>query len=537
MTFAPITSLPARTPAARSTATPAGGGQPAAPSAWGADSLALQSARSAWAPPQPTSSATVNMANLLRSLGRALKGLWQRFLAWLGPVPQPSAPAYQPAAPMPVMSPPALAPVPAPLTPTAPAPSAGAIAVQVDRTRPIGLSQLATGATLTQNTLDGWGDAQSVSQGLGLLGASSTYSNQHLMGFGADNPEPSPGVYDFSTLDARVDTMRQSGTTPVITLCGAPDWMKGGQPGQTDWSRIEAAPTREHFDDFANLCKQIALRYPDVTHFQVWNEMKGFWNDAENRWDYEGYTELYNKVYDALKSVNPAIQVGGPYVVMDSSPAHAGSHPSALAGAYGTIDQRGLDVYDYWLKNAHGADFICVDGGSQDADPSDPFAATQKFQDVTAWLKQRTDLPVWWSEWYVTDVEHETESAAKQNALGASALMAMVRGGASVELRWGPEGRADGVSEESLWTSTGQAGGAQPYPMYGTMKAIHDAFPPGTPLYAAATSTNDVDVLASDTHTLLVNKRDVPVTVTLDGQAVTLAPYEVRLSARSAPQA
>jgi hypothetical protein len=115
--------------------------------------------------------------------------------------------------------------------------------------------------------------------------------------------------------------------------------------------------------------------------------------------------------------------------------------------------------------------------------------------------------------------------------------MAMVRGGASVELRWGPEGRADGVSEESLWTSTGQAGGAQPYPLYGTMKAIHDAFPPGTPLYPAATSSNDVDVLASDTHTLLVNKRDVPVTVTLDGQAVTLAPYEVRLAVNSAPLA
>jgi hypothetical protein len=66
--------------------------------------------------------------------------------------------------------------------------------------------------------------------------------------------------------------------------------------------------------------------------------------------------------------------------------------------------------------------------------------------------------------------------------------------------------------------------------MYGTVQAIHQAFPPGTPLYATATSSADVDVLASDAHTLLVNKRDVPVSVSLDGQSVTLAPYEVKLT-------
>ena len=34
--------------------------------------------------------------------------------------------------------------------------------------------------------------------------------NQHIMGFGADNPEPSPGRYEWRTLDSRVTLMDRS---------------------------------------------------------------------------------------------------------------------------------------------------------------------------------------------------------------------------------------------------------------------------------------------------------------------------------------
>ena len=71
--------------------------------------------------------------------------------------------------------------------------------------------------------------------------------------------------------------MRGTGGTKIITLCGAPDWMKGGKAGQTDWNKLEVAPTPNHYADFAQLAKQIALRYPDVQYFQVWNELKGMW--------------------------------------------------------------------------------------------------------------------------------------------------------------------------------------------------------------------------------------------------------------------
>ena len=62
--------------------------------------------------------------------------------------------------------------------------------------------------------------------------------NQHIMGFGGGNPEPSPGEYDWTSLDRRVEMMRRTGARIVITLCCAPDWMKGGEPGETDWDNL-----------------------------------------------------------------------------------------------------------------------------------------------------------------------------------------------------------------------------------------------------------------------------------------------------------
>ena len=61
------------------------------------------------------------------------------------------------------------------------------------------------------------------------------------MGWGGGNPEPSPGEYDWGSLDVRVETMRRTGARMVITLCCAPDWMKGGEPGETDWSNLEGS--------------------------------------------------------------------------------------------------------------------------------------------------------------------------------------------------------------------------------------------------------------------------------------------------------
>ncbi len=171
---------------------------------------------------------------------------------------------------------------------------------------------LTVGVTHTQTSPDSWNRRGAVASARDILESVAPIQNQHLMGWGALNPEPSPGVYEWGSLDRRMEGIVDMGAEPVLTLCCAPDWMKGGAPGATDWGQLEVAPTPEHYDDFARLAQEAALRYPEVRHFIVWNELKGFYDSENNEWDAAGYTDLYNRVYTAVKEVRPDALIGGP---------------------------------------------------------------------------------------------------------------------------------------------------------------------------------------------------------------------------------
>lgn len=408
------------------------------------------------------------------------------------------------------------------------------VTISVDRSQPESRSQLTLGVTHTQHSLDSWGDPGSVERGRELLSEMpGLIQNQHIMGWGADNPAPAPGEYDWSSLDRRVDLMRETHGTPVITLCCAPDWMKSGTHGQTDWSRLEMAPDPEHYADFAELARQVALRYPDVKHFLVWNEFKGFYDSQLNHWDFVGYTEMYNLVYEAVKSANPNAEVGGPYIVLDSWGNRDGmSHPSDLSGDYGTFDQRPLDAIEYWLQNNVGADFVAVDAWRENRDGRhlvDPFAELQKFADATEWLEERSDLPIWWAEWYAGVHGMDLD---RQNAMMTSTLIKMTENGVSVSLRWEPEGRndpSDRYHEENVWTDTREPGGGDPLPFYYSMLAFYDHFSPETSLYPVESTSSAVRGLASVSHLLLVNQSDEEVVVDVDEEVIVLDRYEVRL--------
>ncbi|SBT92881.1 Glycosyl hydrolases family 39 [Streptomyces sp. DI166] len=363
---------------------------------------------------------------------------------------------------------------------------------------------------------------------------------QHLMGWGADNPEPVEGRYDFEAMDRRIDFVRASGGTPVVTLCCAPDWMKGGEAGvdNTDWSQaaLETAPDPEHFDDFAALAATVAKRYPDVRHFIVWNEFKGFWNDAEARWDHEGYTDLYNRVYRALKKVNPQIQVGGPYLVMDSlDPRETHASPT-LKGAWGAMDRRVLDAFSYWNEHKAGADFVVVDGSSytrHDELLPDEFAATDKFTAVGEWVRRQTggELPLWWAEYYVEPADGDDNrhgwSETRRAAVHAAGLIAMARGGATSGFYWNPEAEKGTDCPGCLWTPTDRAEGGRELPLYGLLSRFAAAFPPGTE-YRDLSAPDHLRVLATDRTALVVNTLDRSTTATVDGKRVKLQAYEVR---------
>lgn len=366
---------------------------------------------------------------------------------------------------------------------------------------------------------------------------------QHLMGWGAGNPEPVKGRYDFSGMDRRMDFIRATDGTPVVTLCCAPDWMKGGKSGtdQTNWSQssLEKAPDRAHYKDFAALAATVAKRYPDVRHFIVWNEFKGFWNSAEGRWDYEGYTELYNLVHKALKKVDKDIMVGGPYLVMDSvDPRQEDGASKTVKGPWGRLDQRALDAFDYWNEHKAGADFVVVDGSSYTVDDEmlpDEFGATDKLTAVSKWVRSRTgDLPLWWAEYYVEpgDNKDNRDDWAEPHRLAvqASGLIALARGGVTSGFYWNPQKRGEKCAG-CLWSATQLDDGGRELPMLRLLERFAAAFPPGTRYEKVSVAADDVPnvrVLASDRTVLVVNTLDRKISAKIDGKRFDMAGYEVK---------
>ncbi|WP_433423251.1 xylan 1,4-beta-xylosidase [Microtetraspora malaysiensis] len=370
------------------------------------------------------------------------------------------------------------------------------------------------------------------------LGARPVVQNQHIMGFGAGNPEPEPGAYDFSSLDERARLMAETGAAPVITLCCAPDWMKGGRPGETDWSLLEIAPRREHFADFARLAAAVARRYPNIRHFIVWNEFKGFWDGPRREWNAAAYTELYNQVYDALKAVNPAIKVGGPYVPVASRAGDAAG--SEVAGPWGAVDPTVLKAVDYWLRHKRGADFVVVDGGVTGEDGRsrpDEFGALGKFGAMTTWLRERSGLPVWWAEFYPLPCASLEPGGAcpaldwderRRTAVTAAALIELAASGADTALYWDTHRPKARDCPLCLWSGDDGA----PRPALALLRDFAHRFPEGTEPVAVDVSTPRVRALGGVGRTIVVNTTDRRLTARVDGRELTLKPYEVRWTDR-----
>src|SRR5277367_2660198 len=79
---------------------------------------------------------------------------------------------------------------------------------------------------LTQVSADPWRNPTAVTSAKQVVHQSAHSVEPPIMGWGVDNPEPSPGHYDWKSLDSRMQFIASTGAVPVITLAGAPDWMK-----------------------------------------------------------------------------------------------------------------------------------------------------------------------------------------------------------------------------------------------------------------------------------------------------------------------
>ncbi len=281
-----------------------------------------------------------------------------------------------------------------------------------------------------------------------------------IMGWGLGNPEPSPGNFQFTELIKRVDLVQATGGTPIVTLSAAPDWMKGGVAGTTDWSQINVAPLPSHDADFATLCATIAAALPQVKYFVVWKELKGFWNATTRSWDAAGYTQLYNDVYSAIKAVRPDAKIGGPYVSMQSN---AKSAPAGdPSGPWGALDLSDTVAVVYWVTHKVGADFVAVDGRAFTNDAglvTDPVTSTEKYAAVDDWISSQTPLPIVWMESHLVP-DPTIWSAQQQAAFRIAALIEMAASGAIAGLQWEPVDLTGW--DEGIWSNTISVTGGQP---------------------------------------------------------------------------
>ena len=165
---------------------------------------------------------------------------------------------------------------------------------------------------------------------------------------------------------------------------------------------------------------------------------------------------------------------------------------------------------------------------------TNPFTAAEKFADMVQWIRSldstvypdAATLPIWWAEWYASPYTKTTD-ANYNNAIKSYAMIKLIKAGGAVALSWG--GLGDGPPGTGLWTTT-TAGGGQPLPWYYSLKAFKDYFAPGTKLYRITVSIPEsVEALASATKIMLVNKTAHSITVTVNGVAVSLSPYQVYL--------
>ena len=379
-------------------------------------------------------------------------------------------------------------------------------------------SRFQLGVTHATDAINSWGgDPAAISRMMHYLEyAPVTLQNTHIMGWGAGNPNPEPGVYDWSSLDYRIARMQENGNAEVvITFCTAPGWMK---TSGEDWEMNDRVADG-HFDDYARLCSQVATRYPEVKYFQVWNEFKGFWNSALNNWDVIKYTEFYNTVYDSVRAARPDAIIGGFYKGFSDEMANGGA-----------LTANDLYMIDYWLDHNVGADFIAFDGSIHGwphvaAPEATLMELSSCFGKVAAKIREKTDLPIWVSEYYAANMVGD---ARFQAANHASAYYHSLINSTSVGLHWDPFGFSP------LFTNPSTATGAQPTIHYDVTRYFNRHFGPGRQLYRTTNSDSlYLEVLSSATKTLLINKRPGPVTVELDGLPLELDGYEVKLVERS----
>ena len=122
-------------------------------------------------------------------------------------------------------------------------------------------------------------------------------------------------VYDWSKVDQLYDDLLARHIKPFVELGFTPKALATSQNSIFYWNGNTSHPKPEGWHDLVDaFIRHVEQRYGKdevrTWFFEVWNEpnLSGFWERA----DQKAYFELYDLTAKSIKSIDPALRVGGP---------------------------------------------------------------------------------------------------------------------------------------------------------------------------------------------------------------------------------
>lgn len=440
--------------------------------------------------------------------------------------------------------------------------------VFVDDDRPTpDLSALTLGVLHGPYSLDAYGAPDSLARGRAVLAASTTLQLQYLYGYGAANPSPDAGTYDFASLDARLGgVIKATGGTAVLGLGGAPDRMLDTAPTDTNLSH-RFGPSADHLADFQSLVTVVAQRYGTELPYAILGAMKDSPTVTPGQWDVDAYLDGgYLPLAAQLSSGFHFVKLGGPWLRIEGTGSDAGTTAGGASYTHELMLAADRAALVRFLERAGNTlSFVIV---QRDAvDPADPRHLSAATNYTDAQLLEMTPLfgeavtkvrdtiqstlggskPLWVQSDF-TNYRDGGVSPAYQAAYVASVIKWEMEAGASAFILSVPQqqvvdGGEEMVSKDGsmlrLFTNTKVRDGGYPYPAADVMAAVKQRFPPGTQLYPTRTDVPTLEALASSATLLLINKspgrRELLVNCAPEpdtGAPYVLEPYEVRVFGR-----
>lgn len=235
-------------------------------------------------------------------------------------------------------------------------------------------------------------------------------------------------VYNWSGIDRLYDDLLARHIKPFVELGFTPEALATSQNSIFWWHGNTSHPNPQGWHDLvATFVGHIEERYGKdevrTWFFEVWNEpnLSGFWEGA----DQKAYFELYDMTSKTIKSIDPALRVGGP------STAGAAWVPEFLAH----VKQSGAAV-DFVTTHTYGVDggFLDENGKSDTKLSPSPDAIVGDVRRVRRQISasEFPHLPLYFTEWSTSytprDAVHDSYISAPYILSKLKASQGLVEG-------------------------------------------------------------------------------------------------------------